>query len=166
MPHVGHDPTHSHANCAKSTLALAEAHCAEHGARLTPTRRRVLEIIAEAQRPIGAYDIIDALAREGPRPAPVTVYRALDFLMAQALVHRLASRNAYLACNHSHGAADPVVFLICDTCGEVQEMSDRPFTAALATATAAAGFSVRSPVLELAGACAGCAGRSNTAIAP
>jgi Fur family zinc uptake transcriptional regulator len=147
---------HPHANCAKSTLALAEAACAESGARLTRIRRRVLEVVAEAKTPIGAYDIIDELAKDGTRPAPITVYRALDFLMDHAFVHRIASKNAYLACNHSHGSGAMVVFLICETCGSANEISDGRIAVALATAAKASGFSVRAPVLELSGVCAEC----------
>lgn len=156
MPHDG-PARHPHTNCAKSTLALAEAACAESGARLTPIRRRVLEVVAEAQAPIGAYDIIDELAKGGARPAPITVYRALEFLMDHALVHRIASKNAYLACNHSHGSDAMVVFLICETCGSVNEVSDGKIATALATAAKATGFRVRAPLLELSGVCTDCA---------
>jgi Fur family zinc uptake transcriptional regulator len=153
---VPHDHAHD-APCAKAALALAEATCAEHGSRLTPQRRRVLEIVAEARAPVGAYDIIEKLADAGSRPAPITVYRALDFLMAEGLVHRIASRNAYLACNHSHDLGDAVVFLICDGCGTVSEVSDDAVAGGLARAAARVGFAPGRAVLELSGRCAGCA---------
>jgi Fur family zinc uptake transcriptional regulator len=153
---VPHDHAHD-APCAKSALALAEATCAENGSRLTPQRRRVLEIVAAARAPVGAYDVIDQLAKTGARPAPITVYRALDFLMAEGLVHRIASRNAYLACNHSHDSGETVVFLLCDGCGGVSEVSDDGVASGLRRAAARVGFAPSRAVLELSGRCAGCA---------
>ena len=84
--------------------AAAEAACAAGGARLPPIRRDVLGVLYSTHRPLGAYDeIADALAGQGRRKlAPISVYRALDFLVAEGLVHRLASRNAYVACPHRH----------------------------------------------------------------
>lgn len=161
MPHDGHDHPHHHgdAPCTRSALALAEAQCAETGARLTPLRRRVLEIVAGAGRPIGAYDVIDVMAATGgERPAPITVYRALDFLMDQALVHRLSSRNAFFACNHSHGEGDTVAFLICDACGGVSELAEPKIMASISEAATARGFVVSRPIIEISGTCAGCAG--------
>ena len=79
-------------------LAQAEAICRAHGARLTPIRRKVLEALYATHKPLGAYDLAEILGPKGRRLAPITVYRALDFLMEQGLVHRLASQNAYIAC--------------------------------------------------------------------
>jgi Fur family zinc uptake transcriptional regulator len=73
-------PDHDHARCSADAITHAEALCAERGERLTPMRRRVLEILAASHKPLGAYEIMDQVARSGPRPAPITVYRALDFL--------------------------------------------------------------------------------------
>src|SRR5215472_4772220 len=91
-------PDHDHARCSADAMAHAEALCTERGERLTPMRRRVLETLAASHRPLGAYEIIDRLADSAPRPAPITVYRALDFLLANGLVHRIESRNAFIAC--------------------------------------------------------------------
>ncbi|MEI2734956.1 MAG: transcriptional repressor [Rhodoblastus sp.] len=115
------DPGHRHGHDAACAPAAA--------ARLTPGRKAVLDILESARRPIGAYEMIDILAASaGRRPAPTQVYRALDFLVEQGLVHRLASRNAYLACGHGHEASEPVAFLICDGCGHVDEAtSPSPF---------------------------------------
>ncbi|HEV3397502.1 MAG TPA: transcriptional repressor, partial [Xanthobacteraceae bacterium] len=85
-------PDHDHGRCSADAMAHAEALCAARRERLTPTRRHVLEALAASHRPLGAYEIIDRLAERGPRPAPITVYRALDFLLAQGLVHRIESR--------------------------------------------------------------------------
>ncbi len=93
--------------------------------RLTPIRRRVLEALLASHQPLGAYELIDRLAARGARPAPITIYRALDFLREQGLVHRIESRNAFIACVHNHDSGDPVVFLICEKCGAVGEAACR-----------------------------------------
>ena len=93
---------HDHRVCVKDALEQATAICAKRGARLTPIRRRVLELIWASHKPSGAYDILEALSQEsrGKRIAPPTVYRALDFLLEQGLIHRLESLNAFIGCPH------------------------------------------------------------------
>ena len=149
-------PDHDHDRCSAQALAHAEAVCAERACRLTPTRRLVLEVVAASHRPIGAYEIIDRLADRGPRPAPITVYRALDFLVENGLVHRIESRNAFLACAHHHDAAALVAFLICDRCGSVGEMPATPVAQTLNDAARATGFAPKLSVVEITGTCAHC----------
>lgn len=158
------EPHPAHGNCVRSTLALAEDACTAAGQRLTPIRRHVLEVVASAGRPIGAYAIIDELAKKGgPRPAPMTVYRALDFLIEQALVHRLASRNAYLACDHSHGQDDNVIFLLCERCSYVGEMSDYGLISLIDEKARATGFRAERRLIEVSGLCVTCAVAPNGA---
>ena len=127
--------------------------------RLTVGRKRVLDVLAREGRPLGAYDIIDRVAAAtGRRLAPVTVYRALDFLVEHGLVHRLASRNAFLACGHTHDARESVAFLICESCGVVKEASSPPMVASLENLAAAAGFESRTRIVEIAGVCGTCRG--------
>src|SRR3954447_19344907 len=116
-------PGHDHARCSTDAMAVAEARCKELGQRLTPMRRDVLATLLVSHRPLGAYEIMERLAPHGPRPAPITVYRALEFLRENALVHRIESRNAFVACVHAHAAGELVVFLICERCGTVGEAS-------------------------------------------
>lgn len=137
-------------------MADAEAHCAAQGARLTPMRRQVLGALLSGHKPLGAYEIIEHLARDGTRAAPITVYRALDFLLEHGLVHRIASRNAFVACIHNHAASESVVFLICERCGAVGEALSAPLQHALASAAEKAGFVPRLPVIEISGLCAHC----------
>jgi len=146
---------HDHHGCVHAILADAERLCRERGARLTEGRRRVFEIVAERHGAIGAYEIMDCLADGDRRPAPVTVYRALDFLIEQGLVHRLASLNAYVACTHApaeHGAQ----FLICGRCGTVGELADGKVDRAIAKAASDVDFAVAAPVVEVAGICIHC----------
>jgi Fur family transcriptional regulator, zinc uptake regulator len=125
--------------------------------RLTPGRRAVLDILERARRPIGAYEMIDLLgAAGGRRPAPTQVYRALDFLVEQGLVHRLASRNAFLACGHGHAVAEPVAFLICDDCGHVDEATSSALAADVVTVASLRGFKPRAQIIEIAGRCSAC----------
>src|SRR6185437_14762106 len=119
-------PDHDHARCSADTMAHAEALCVERGQRLTPMRRHVLEILAGSHKPLGAYEIMDLAARSGPRPAPISVYRALDFLRENGLVHRIESRNAFVACLHNHRADALVAFLLCERCGAVGEAPGAP----------------------------------------
>ena len=150
------EPDHDHACCAVGALARAVAVCAERGERLTPMRRGVLESLAASHRPLGAYEIIDRLAELGPRPAPITIYRALDFLLANGLVHRIESRNAFIACINNHASGSLVVFLICERCGAVGEAPARAVAEALRVAANAAAFVPKTPVIEITGVCAHC----------
>ena len=149
-------PDHDHGRCTAEAIAHAEAVCARRAQKFTPIRRQVLQALLSSHRPLGAYEVIDELAKSMPRPAPITVYRALDFLMENGLVHRIESRNAFLACAHDHDATAMVAFLICERCGAVGEASSADVTATLTSAARAVGFTPKSPVLELTGVCTHC----------
>jgi Fur family zinc uptake transcriptional regulator len=137
-------------------IAHAEQLCAASSQRLTPMRRKVLEVLAGSHKPLGAYEIIDAAAKAGPRPAPITIYRALDFLIANGLVHRIASRNAFLACVHHHASGALVAFLICEDCGTVGEAPSTEVGDRITTAAHSAGFTPKMSVIEITGLCAHC----------
>jgi Fur family zinc uptake transcriptional regulator len=148
-------PDHDHDRCASAAIAHAEAQCAARAQRLTPMRRQVLQALLSSHKPLGAYEIIDRLAQRN-RPAPITIYRALDFLRENGLVHRIESRNAYVACVHNHGGDDLVVFLIRESCGAVGEAPGGAAAEALKASSRAAGFSPKSPLIEIAGICSHC----------
>src|SRR5687767_5816975 len=114
-------PHHNHAECTADLLSRAERVCERRGSRLTDGRRDVLACVASSHSVAGAYDIIERMAAQGPRPAPITIYRALDFLLAHGLVHKIESRNAFVACSHPHGD-EPAALLICEGCGMVSEL--------------------------------------------
>jgi Fur family zinc uptake transcriptional regulator len=149
-------PDHDHDRCAADALAHAEALCGKRGERLTPMRRHVLEVLSASHKPLGAYEIIEQVAARGARPAPITIYRALDFLTAQGFVHRIESRNAFLACISNHAADAPVVFLICEHCGAVGEAASGAVADSLNAAAKNAGFTPKSPVIEISGVCKHC----------
>jgi Fur family transcriptional regulator, zinc uptake regulator len=148
-------PDHDHDSCASAAIMHAEGLCAARGQRLTPMRRQVLEALLASHKPLGAYEIIERLAHHG-RLAPITVYRALDFLRDNGLVHRIESRNAFIACVHNHDTGDPVVFLICENCGAVGEAASAAVADTIRTASRAAGFTPKTPVIEISGVCAHC----------
>jgi Fur family transcriptional regulator, zinc uptake regulator len=149
-------PDHDHTRCTSDAIAHAEALCRERGERLTPMRRRVLEVLSASHKPLGAYEIIDLVGEEGPRPAPITIYRALDFLRDNGLVHRIESRNAFLACVRNHNTDALVVFLICEQCGAVGETPAGAVGASVASAARNAGFTPKMSVIEITGICSHC----------
>jgi Fur family transcriptional regulator, zinc uptake regulator len=156
MPAIFPAPNHDHARCSADAIAHAESACAARGERLTVLRRLVLEAVASSHKPVGAYEIMDMLASDNRRPAPVTVYRALEFLMKNGFVHRIESRNAYFACAHNHDSGAIVAFLMCDTCGSVGEATTSGMGQLLAGVARKAGFKPTVSVIEIAGTCAHC----------
>ena len=149
-------PGHDHDRCASDGIAHAEAICETRKERLTPIRRHVLEALLASHKPLGAYELIDRLADDSGRPAPITIYRALDFLREQGLVHRIASRNAFIACVHNHDSGDPDVLLISEKCGAVGEAAGAAVAETFRSASRAAGFTPKTPVIEISGVCAHC----------
>jgi Fur family zinc uptake transcriptional regulator len=144
-----------------SVLERAEAVCRTRGARLTAQRRRVLEILCRSDRPLGAYEILEAMGG-APGAAPPTVYRALDFLVEQGLVHRIETLHAFVGCNHpDHPHSSQ--FLICAECGRVRELEDAAVAQSLGTAAAQRGFQATRGVVEVIGTCARCAGKGTPA---
>jgi Fur family zinc uptake transcriptional regulator len=161
--HPVHDHAldHAHERLGLSGRALtaelknAEAHCLADGQKLTPARRRVLELLMQAGHPVKAYDLISAYGEGEDGPAkPPTVYRALDFLERQGLAHRIESLAAYVACRRGHGG-HAAAFLICDCCGKTQEV-EAPVGEALKAVAAESGYSVQSVAIEAHGRCAAC----------
>jgi Fur family zinc uptake transcriptional regulator len=150
------DPNHDHGRCAEDAISHAEKVCTGRGQKFTPIRRQVLGALLSSHRPLGAYEVIDELAKTMPRPAPITVYRALDFLMENGLVHRIESRNAFLACAHNHDETAVVAFLICETCGSVGEIPAAPLALSFNEAARGTGFAPKLSVVEITGTCAHC----------
>lgn len=138
-------------------LREAEETCRVTGLALTPLRRRVFAELAAAGGPLGAYDLVERLGRER-RIAPISVYRALDFLIETGLIHRIATRNTYLPCHHVHETHDQTVFLVCTSCGGVDEVSAPTVARELDGTAAAAGFTPGRRAVEVEGECASCRG--------
>jgi Fur family zinc uptake transcriptional regulator len=158
---VDHTPVdesdHDHGRCAAELMTRAERACARHNARLTSLRREVLGAVGESHRAAGAYEIIERMARSGPRPAPISIYRALEFLGDLGLVHRIESRNAFVACSRQHEAGRAVL-MECEECGTVDELEAASVFDGLDVLSSAEGFETRRAVIELSGRCAPCQG--------
>ena len=140
-------------------LDRAEALCLARGARLTALRRDVLGLILDAPTPAGAYDLLERLRRARGSAAPPTVYRTLDFLCGQGLVHRVERLAAFVACVAEpapHAHAHPAQFLICRGCGRTIELADPALSAALAAAAMRRGFSITAATIEAEGRCRAC----------
>ncbi|MBF0326202.1 MAG: transcriptional repressor [Alphaproteobacteria bacterium] len=150
MSFPSHD--HDHRSCVASALGAAEAECRRRGARLTDIRRRVLELIWTSHAPVGAYALLEQLGRGA---APPTIYRALDFLLAHGLIHRIETQNAYVGCSHP-GQPHAGLFLLCRQCGAVAELAEAATTRAIEQEAAALGFQVDSLTVEAHGLCPGC----------
>ena len=165
------DPTaafqaHDHAGCSAGALRAARNLCARRGLRLTEPRQRVLEILLESHRALGAYEILARLGAEGRPAQPPVVYRALDFLTAHGLAHRIERLNAWTACMATAGSTGDTthpcapVFLICRDCRRVAETAAPGLSQVLDARARALGFRPESRIVELLGRCPDCAAQS------
>ncbi|MFM2365765.1 MAG: hypothetical protein RIR95_372 [Pseudomonadota bacterium] len=148
---------HDHAHCASDALARAEALTASRGLRLTPVRKRTLEILLEAHRALGAYDVLTRLAADGFGSQPPVAYRALEFLQEQGFAHRIRRLNAFCACMHPGENHSPA-FLICRVCQTVAEAPASALSVALQGAAQSMGFTVERSTIEALGLCPSCQG--------
>jgi len=147
-------PDH-HVHDRDSFVREVMAVCDERGLRLTPLRERVLRLVAQAELPVKAYDLMDLLRDDKGPAAPPTVYRALDFLLEHGFIHKLESINAYIGC-HQPRQPHSVPFLICKSCGRAVEMEDERATRLLTEQAQALGFRPLAQTLEVHGRCARC----------
>lgn len=157
MAHSGHctDPRH-HVHTGDAFVAEVERACGQRGLRLTPIRASALRLIADAGRPLKAYELLDLMKATHEGAAPPTVYRALDFLLDNGFIHRLSSINAFVACHHPGGERHAVPFLICDRCHAAIELEDEQIVRLLDQRARAQGFAPRAQTLEVHGLCAAC----------
>ncbi|WP_368425030.1 Fur family transcriptional regulator [Tistlia sp.] len=146
---------HDHAACVAEALDRAERLCAARGERLTALRRQVLELVWSRHAPQGAYDLLEELGRERGRVAPPTVYRALDFLQAQGLIHRIESLNAFIGCPVPE-ARHSGQFFICRSCRTAAELDAGTIDKAIDREAQRLGFAIEQRTVELLGLCQGC----------
>ena len=150
MPTAHHD----HGACVETLLERARQAFEHKGLKLTALRLKVLEEIAASHDAMGAYDLLERLARKtGERLAPISVYRAIDALQEAGLVHRLESKNAFFACHAPHEDRQRHIALVCDTCAAVIEIPAAGIYAILEEASRAKGFALKTSVAEGAGTC-------------
>jgi Fur family zinc uptake transcriptional regulator len=146
---------HNHKECVSEALGIAEHLCVERGVQLTPIRHKVLELIWESHKAVKAYELLDRLKPLQQAAKPATIYRALDFLIEQGLIHRVESLNAFVGCRCS-GHRHEQLLLICKHCQEVEERSAKEVMLALSQEINQAGFMVHSKAIEVHGVCAKC----------
>ncbi|MHB8912313.1 MAG: transcriptional repressor [Lysobacter sp.] len=153
------DPRH-HVHDGNAFVSEVARLCEQRGLRLTPLRANALRLIADAGRPVKAYELLDQMKATHEAAAPPTVYRALDFLLEHGFIHKLSSINAYVGCHHPGAAQHAVPFLICDRCQSATELEDERIVELLDARARATGFVPQAQTLEVHGLCAGCAAAS------
>lgn len=141
---------------ADKLLAQAQQVCAKKGARFTKVREQVFLLLAKHQGAVGAYDLLEELKTIDSGAKPATIYRALDFLSKQGFVHKIESINAFIMCHHFGECNHPVQLLICDACGQVDEIQSNNFDLALRAMADASGFSISHQIVEAHGSCRAC----------
>lgn len=141
-------------------LAKAQQVCLKKGARFTKVREQVFLLLAKHQGAVGAYDLLDELKTLDAAAKPATIYRALDFLSKQGFVHKIESINAFVMCHHFGECNHPVQLLICDACGQVDEIQSNNFDLALRSMADAHGFTISHQIVEAHGSCQSCAQKS------
>ncbi len=152
--------SHDHGACVNQALSEADAFCAQKGLRLTPVRRKVLEILVQEHRALGAYAILDLLKEAGFGSQPPVAYRALEFLTEHGFVHKIERLNAFVACAHPGENHSPA-FMICRLCDAVAEAHSAPAKGVLGDAARAAGFQIERTVVEAEGVCPSCVGKAS-----
>lgn len=148
---------HDHQGCINSALAIAERLCEERGVRFTPLRRRVLELIWSNHESVKAYDLLDALKSFDQAAKPATVYRTLDFLLEQGLIHRIESLNAFVGCRRPE-CRHELLLLICERCHTVEERPALDLVDAAGREAADASFIPHRQSFEIHGLCSECSG--------
>jgi len=146
---------HDHKSCVNKAIHTAEHLCQARGVRLTPIRRRVLELIWDSHKAVKAYDLLERIKPSDYAAKPATVYRALEFLMEQGLIHRVESLNAFVGCVCSESQHE-LLLLICERCEEVEERPAPDVMSALSREILRAGFLVHHKAIEVHGVCARC----------
>ena len=146
---------HDHTACMREGVAAVDARCRAEGLKFTPVRRRVLEILLERHRALGAYEILDVLRDEGLGSQPPVAYRALEFLVKHGFAHKIERLNAFIACAHPGQDHSPA-FLICRKCDSVAEAHAEPAKGMLGRAARETGFVIERAVVEAEGLCPSC----------
>lgn len=147
---------HNHQICMAQALRSAETVCVKKGIRLTSIRRRILELICASHKAIGAYELLDLFREQDSKAKPVTIYRALDFLMDAGLVHKIESLNAFIGCLQAETEHQTVI-LICDHCKNAYELDAAPVYQSLFAISKKIQFAPTSLTIELHGLCCSCA---------
>lgn len=142
-------------------ISQAEEHCRSRGSRLTEKRKHILSALVKSGKALSAYELIDYCKDAYSENIPaMSVYRILDFLQGEHLVHKLKLTNKYVACSHitcDHPHEVPQ-FLICDQCNQVKEISiGRSLINKIKEDVEDAQYQLLSTQIELSCLCQSCA---------
>jgi Fur family zinc uptake transcriptional regulator len=151
---------HDHTACVSDALAAADQLCKKNGLRFTPVRRRVLEILLEEHRALGAYTVLEQLSEDGFGAQPPVAYRALDFLVLNGFAHKIERLNAFIACAHP-GHDHAPAFMICRLCDAVAETAASSTKGRLEKDAQATGFRIERTLVEAEGVCPACVSKDN-----
>ena len=149
------DASHSHEHCIASARERFEADARSTHKRPGVHVQDVLEVLLSQHRAFGAYEIAAHLAKSGKKLQAVQIYRALDALIEAGSVHRIESRNAFIACHNGEECSSPQ-FLICESCERVAEIDSKQIEASVADAASTYQFQLHSRQVELSGLCTDC----------
>lgn len=147
--------THDHKACINKAIHQAEQLCNDRGVQLTPIRHKILELIWESHQAVKAYDLLERIKPFNDSAKPATVYRALDFLIEQKLIHRVESMNAFIGCNHMEGKHE-LLLLICENCNVIEERPAPEVMKSLFEELNQAGFNAHRKTIEIHGDCSRC----------
>jgi len=145
---------HDHNICCETAMQAIEKHCFDNNLKFTPLRRKVFEFLLKDHRPLGAYEILDLLRKEGLSSKPPIAYRVLDFLMGQGFVHKIQGLNAFVACSDPGSSHSPA-FMICRKCDKVAEIQDRESGINLQKKSTI-DFKIEEAFVEIMGLCKSC----------
>jgi Fur family zinc uptake transcriptional regulator len=146
---------HNHNQCVSLALGTAQQLCNQRGVLLTTIRHQVLTLIWESHKAVKAYELLDRLRPLQATAKPATIYRALDFLIEQGLIHRVESLNAFVGCRCSDQQHEQLL-LICKLCEQVDERPAAEVMSALLEESKQAGFMIHSKAIEVHGICSDC----------
>ena len=123
---------------------------------LSKNQQIVLNLIEKAKGPLKAYSILYNVQRKGIK-APLQVYRALDKLIKMGKIHKIESKNAFIACNNSEcEISNATAFSICDNCEKVKEIKNSNLSKYLANFHDNSGMKYKKYNLEFFGLCKNC----------
>ena len=145
---------HNHNLCYENSMKAFHKHCLEKNLKLTPLRLKVFELLLKDHRPLGAYQILNTLSKDGLNFTPPVIYRVLDFLIEQGFVHKIKNLNAFIACSHPENTHSPT-FMICRKCEKVAEI-DLKESGIKLDKNLFSDFQIEESIIEVIGICKSC----------
>lgn len=146
---------HTHHKCIDEAIKKAKALCHANKVFLTPLRQAILELIWQSHSPLKAYDILKQLKATNSSARPITIYRSLDFLIENKMIHKIESQNSFFGCSHP-GEHRNCYFTICQKCRAVKELCNDEFSSRIQEQIKKSNFQTKNIILEIQGLCSDC----------